>query len=169
MTKGRGSRVVSFEPLKTMTLHTIADVFQVHLKGYSQASKSKKPVSAFKAKKGGVCFEGAYMHWISTDMCFKKAIGMDLQYTQICRRCQRQWWQIATDVNDTSGEFAKYGNNIRLLTPECEVEGKHLSLCISTTPTSCPDKTIKTFLIADFFHLPRWCTLSWEHTSPWMF
>ncbi len=54
--------MVSFESLKTITLHTIADVFQVHLKGYSHALNRKKPVSAFKAKKGGVCFEGAYIH-----------------------------------------------------------------------------------------------------------
>ncbi len=36
-----------------MTLHTIAVVFQVHLKGYSHALNSKNPVSAISAKKRG--------------------------------------------------------------------------------------------------------------------
>ncbi len=63
---------------------------------------AKERVSAFKAKKGGVCFEGAYRHWISTDMCLKRAIGMDLNanlppvsttVVASCHRCQRhQWW-----------------------------------------------------------------------------
>jgi hypothetical protein len=32
----------------------------MHLKGYSHALNHKKPVSAFSAKNGGVCFEVAY-------------------------------------------------------------------------------------------------------------
>jgi hypothetical protein len=62
MTKGRGSRVVSFEPLKTMTSHTIADVFQVHLKGYSHALNRKKRFQRLRPKKGASFFDGAYMH-----------------------------------------------------------------------------------------------------------
>jgi hypothetical protein len=40
-----------------MTLHTIADVFWLHLKGYSHVLYRKKPVLAFSSKKGGVCYE----------------------------------------------------------------------------------------------------------------
>ncbi len=39
-----------------MTFHTIADVFSVHLKGYSFALNRKKPFSAFGPKKRGVLF-----------------------------------------------------------------------------------------------------------------
>ncbi len=35
-----------------LTSHTIADVFQIHLKGSSHVLNCKKPVSAFRAKKG---------------------------------------------------------------------------------------------------------------------
>ncbi len=41
-----------------MTSHSI--VFYIHLKGYTCALNRKKPVSAFRAKKEGVCFEVAY-------------------------------------------------------------------------------------------------------------
>ncbi len=48
-------------PIRTIMIsHTIADVFWVHLKGYSQALNRKKRVSAFRAKKEGICFEVAY-------------------------------------------------------------------------------------------------------------
>jgi hypothetical protein len=54
---------------------------------------------------------------------------------QICRRCQRRRWQIATGINNTGGKFAtgvvdipvaNNRNNIWLLTPESELEGKNL-------------------------------------------
>jgi hypothetical protein len=41
-----------------MASHTIADVFQIHLKGYSCALNHKKPVLAFKAKKGPSVLRG---------------------------------------------------------------------------------------------------------------
>ncbi len=37
--------------------HTIAEFVFEHLKGYSHSLNLKKPVSAFRAKKCGVCFE----------------------------------------------------------------------------------------------------------------
>jgi hypothetical protein len=43
-----------------MTLHTIAYVFKIHLKGYSHTLNRKNWFLAFSAKKGGVCFEVAY-------------------------------------------------------------------------------------------------------------
>jgi hypothetical protein len=49
-----------------------------------------------------------------------------------CRRYQRRRWQIATGINDTSGKFAtgvNNGKNIRLQTPESELEGKNLYIC----------------------------------------
>ncbi len=43
-------------------------------------------------------------------------------------------------------------NNIRLRTPESELEGKNLH--VSSTTQRWPNKIIKIFLIEDFFHLP---------------
>jgi hypothetical protein len=50
-------------------------------------------------------------------------------------------------VVDTSG---KHGNNIRLLIPYSELEGKKLSMLTQR----CQKEIMKTFLIEDFFHLP---------------
>jgi hypothetical protein len=51
----------------------------------------------------------------------------------ICRRFQQCRWQIATGINDTGGilmtPVANNGNNIRLQTPESELEGKNLYIC----------------------------------------
>ena len=41
------------------TSNTIASVFYVDLKGHGP-EKSKKPVTAFRDKKGGVCFDVAH-------------------------------------------------------------------------------------------------------------
>jgi hypothetical protein len=41
-------------------------------------------------------------------------------------------------------------NNIRLQTPEIELEGKN----VSSTTQRWPNKIIKIFLIEDFFYLP---------------
>jgi hypothetical protein len=76
-----------------------------------------------------------------------------------CRRYQRHRWQIATGINDTGGKFStgvndtggkiaagindtggKFatgindGNNIRLQTPESELEGKNLYICFLYYP-----------------------------------
>ncbi len=42
--------------------------------------------------------------------------------------------QLATGINDTPGKFAIGVNNIRLLTPYIELEGKNLSICILYYP-----------------------------------
>ncbi len=73
---------------------------------------------------------------------------------------QRHLWQIATGINDTGGKIAAVanntgannGNNIRLLKPKSELEGKNLSMLTLLPKVS--QKIIKTFLIEDFFHLP---------------
>jgi hypothetical protein len=49
---------------------------------------------------------------------------------------------------------ANNGNNIRLLTPESELEGKNLYICFLYYPKETK-QIIKIFLIEDFFHLPR--------------
>jgi hypothetical protein len=50
--KWQGRRGVSGTNRTVLTLHTIADVFQIHLKGSSHVLNCKKSVSAFRAKKG---------------------------------------------------------------------------------------------------------------------
>jgi hypothetical protein len=47
--------------------------------------------------------------------------------------------------------MANNGYNIRLLTPLGEIEGK-IYLHVSSTTHRCPNKTIETFRIEDFFH-----------------
>ncbi len=50
---------------------------------------------------------------------------------------------------------ANNGNNIRLQTPESELEGKNLyTAYVSSTTQRWPNKIINIFLIEDFFHLP---------------
>jgi hypothetical protein len=48
---------------------------------------------------------------------------------------------------------ANNGKNIRLLTPESELEGKNLYKCFLYYP-KVTKKNIKIFLIEDFFYLP---------------
>jgi hypothetical protein len=90
--------------------------------------------------------------------------------------------QLATGVNDTVGKFtasvnniggnlplvsttlavnlppvsitmvANSWNNIRLLTPLSELEGKNY-LYVNSTTQRCTSKIIKTYLIEDFFYL----------------
>ncbi len=50
--KWSGRRCVSGMNWTVMTLHTIADFLDIHLKGYSRALNRTKPVSEFRAKKG---------------------------------------------------------------------------------------------------------------------
>jgi hypothetical protein len=49
---------------------------------------------------------------------------------------------------------AKNGNNIRLLTPESELEGNNF------TTQRCKNKIIEAFLIENFFHLPAVCDIN---------
>ncbi len=48
---------------------------------------------------------------------------------------------------------ANNGKNIRLQTPESELEGKNLYICFLYYP-KVTKQIIKIFLIEDFFHLP---------------
>ena len=48
---------------------------------------------------------------------------------------------------------ANNGNNIRLLRPKSEHEGK-MYLLVNSTSQRCPNEIIKTFMIEDFLHLP---------------
>jgi hypothetical protein len=48
---------------------------------------------------------------------------------------------------------ANNGNNIRLQTPESELEGKNVGKCFLYYP-KVTKQNYKIFLIEDFFHLP---------------
>jgi hypothetical protein len=48
---------------------------------------------------------------------------------------------------------ANNGDNIRLQTPLSEFEGKNFYIYANSTTQRCPNKTIKIFLLEDFFHL----------------
>jgi hypothetical protein len=78
-------------------------------------------------------------------------------WRQICYRCQRCRWQIATGINNTGGKFATSGKQWGQLSNCWQLKWtlkKFFLLYANSSTQRCPKEIINIFLNKDFFHLP---------------